>query len=227
MKRQLRRQQLRDKAREVFAERGYHATKIDHIVAHAEVARGTFYLHFEDKRAIFEELVDRFLARINGALVPIRVDNPEAPPLVQLHDNVRRVLAVGLDDPLMTKILLQDAMGLDGDFDKKVRAFFRELEELLVRSLKEGQRLGLVRPGGRAVMGAMALGAVKELLLQAGDGRLPRSADTLSAETMRFLASGVLASGVLMDAALGAQRHADSVLSDRPSALQPRPDGRY
>ena len=48
-----RRQQILTVARDVFARRGYHAAKIDDIVAAAGIARGTFYLYFEDKRAIF------------------------------------------------------------------------------------------------------------------------------------------------------------------------------
>jgi len=43
-----RRQQILSVAREAFAKRGYHQTTIDDIVALAGVARGTFYLYFED-----------------------------------------------------------------------------------------------------------------------------------------------------------------------------------
>src|SRR5215472_15244370 len=57
-----RRAQILAHARDVFAKRGYHAAKIDDIVSAAGVARGTFYLYFEDKRAIFEEIVDRTIA---------------------------------------------------------------------------------------------------------------------------------------------------------------------
>src|SRR5687768_8383313 len=119
MKREQRREQLLRHARDVFAEKGYHAAKIDDIVAHARVARGTFYLHFEDKRRVFEELVDDFLALIGSAIVRIRVDEPSNPPLAQLRDNVQRVLEVGVGDPGMTKILLKNAAGLDSDFDRK------------------------------------------------------------------------------------------------------------
>src|SRR5512147_661980 len=147
MKRAQRRKQLLSHARDVFAEKGYHAAKIDDIVAHANVARGTFYLHFDDKRGIFEELVDDILNRIGNAIVRIRVDEASPPPLLQLRDNVQRVLEVGLGDPGMTKILLKNAAGLDPDFDRKVRAFYRAIEELLALSLLNGQRLGLVRAG--------------------------------------------------------------------------------
>jgi AcrR family transcriptional regulator len=197
MKKEQRREQLLQHARDVFAEKGYHAAKIDDIVAQASVARGTFYLHFDDKRRIFEELVDDFLSRISLAIVRIRVDDPTSAPLAQLRENVFRVLEVGLGDPGMTKILLKNAAGLDADFDRKVRAFYRAIEELLALSLLNGQRMGLVRAGDRRVLGALALGSIKEILLQSVEGRITSSANAMADEVMRFLAGGILTPGLM------------------------------
>jgi AcrR family transcriptional regulator len=202
MKRAQRRTQLLAHARDVFAEKGYHAAKIDDIVAHANVARGTFYLHFDDKRGIFEELVDDILGRVGSAIVRIRMEPGAEPPLLQLRDNVQRVIEVGLGDPSMTKILLKNAAGLDPDFDRKVRGFYRAVEELTALSLLNGQRLGLVRTGNRRVMGSMALGAIKELLLGSVEGRITATARQMTEEVMRFLAGGILTQGLLVDAAL-------------------------
>jgi AcrR family transcriptional regulator len=202
MKREQRREQLLRHARDVFAQKGYHAAKIDDIVAQASVARGTFYLHFDDKRRIFEELVDDFLSRISLAIVRIRVDDATSPPLLQLRDNVHRVLEVGLGDPGMTKILLKNAAGLDPDFDRKVRAFYRAIEELLALSLLNGQRMNLVRAGDRRVLGALALGSIKEILLQSVEGRIAASARELTDEVMRFLAGGILTPGLLGEGVL-------------------------
>lgn len=202
MKREQRRKQLLGHARDVFAEKGYHAAKIDDIVAHASVARGTFYLHFVDKRTIFEELVDDFLERIGGAIERINLDDGATAAILQLRSNVYRVLAVGLHDPKMTRILLKNAAGLDPDFDRKVRGFYRTLEELLALSLLNGQRLGLVRAGDRRVLGAMALGAIKELLLQSVESRITADAQGLTDEVMRFLAGGILTPGLVVDAAV-------------------------
>lgn len=192
MKREQRREQLLGFARDVFAAKGYHAAKIDDIVAHAKVARATFYLHFSDKRCVFEELVDDFLARISAAIERIKLGEKEPPPLLQLRDNVQRVLDVGLGDPGMTKILLKNAAGLDPDFDRKVRAFYRTIEELLALSLLNGQRLGLVRTGDRRVLGAMALGAIKELLLHSVENRIQATPCEFTDQVMGFLAHGIL-----------------------------------
>lgn len=213
MKREQRREQLLRHARDVFAEKGYHAAKIDDIVAQASVARGTFYLYFDDKRRIFEELVDDFLERISQAIVRIRTDDPANPPLAQLRDNVHRVLEVGLGDPGMTKILLKNAAGLDPDFDRKVRAFYRAIEELLALSLLNGQRMKLVRTGDRRLLGALALGSIKEILLQSVERRVTASARVLTDEVMCFLAGGLLTPGLFVETS--------TPRSEPPSESQP------
>jgi AcrR family transcriptional regulator len=44
-------------AREVFAELGYGAASVRHIVRRTDLAAGTFYNYFPDKEAVFRELV--------------------------------------------------------------------------------------------------------------------------------------------------------------------------
>ncbi|MCM3763886.1 TetR/AcrR family transcriptional regulator [Neobacillus niacini] len=47
-------------AAEEFSKNGYHETKISTIVRRANVTQPTFYLYFQSKEAIFQELVDIF-----------------------------------------------------------------------------------------------------------------------------------------------------------------------
>ena len=50
---------LLDAGLRVFCERGYDATTTGEIARIADVAAGTFYLHFADKRALYERLAGR------------------------------------------------------------------------------------------------------------------------------------------------------------------------
>src|SRR5512133_3740531 len=104
-----RRQQILLAAREVFAKRGYHQATIDDIVAHAGVARGTYYLYFEDKRAVFSDLIDRFSARLTMAIITINTDDPTRSVGEQVRQNIRAVIGTCLADRSMTKILFSDA----------------------------------------------------------------------------------------------------------------------
>ena len=53
---------------------------LDDIVAHAAVARGTFYLHFQDKRGVFDELQDAAgqTGFMHGSPPAARADRPAA-----------------------------------------------------------------------------------------------------------------------------------------------------
>ena len=161
-----RRQQILSVARDVFAQRGYHAAKIDDIVAAAGIARGTFYLYFEDKRAIFEEIVDRTIARLGMSIVRVDVHDAAHSVADQVRDNIRRIVRILLEDRATTKILLSDALGVDPAFDRKLLSFYDEMSKLLELSLLDGQDLGVVRSGDVRLMSWLAMGALKEVMFQ-------------------------------------------------------------
>ncbi len=90
--RDKRRRELLDVALRVFSERGYHETRIADLIEAAGVARGTFYLYFESKNAIFHELLDELLARVRASVVGVEL-GADAPPLRdQLILTLERVL---------------------------------------------------------------------------------------------------------------------------------------
>jgi AcrR family transcriptional regulator len=188
-----RRAQLLARARDVFAKRGYHATKIEDIVAAAKVARGTFYLYFEDKRAVFAELVDRFLARLHLSIMRIEAHDPRRDVPDQIRENILRVLSLFLQDRAMTKILLTDAPGLDAEFDRKLQSVYEEVLSLLADSFTEGQTLGIVSEGDTRVFAYLTVGAIKELLYQSVMRDVGEDhAERLSAEVFSFLCRGCL-----------------------------------
>lgn len=47
-----------------FADHGFYSTKISTIVQKAKVSQPTFYLYFDSKDAIFQELVEEFRSRL-------------------------------------------------------------------------------------------------------------------------------------------------------------------
>jgi AcrR family transcriptional regulator len=52
-----RRQAILDAALDVFSERGFAQARLDEVAARAGIAKGTIYLHFADKEALFRALV--------------------------------------------------------------------------------------------------------------------------------------------------------------------------
>ncbi len=48
----------------LFAKDGYHNTSINHIIAKAKVAAGTFYIYFDNKLALYLYLLDEYRIKI-------------------------------------------------------------------------------------------------------------------------------------------------------------------
>ena len=59
MEKQARRAQVLRHAKRIFARKGYHRTNVADIISRARIARGTFYLYFENKKDLFEELLEQ------------------------------------------------------------------------------------------------------------------------------------------------------------------------
>ena len=67
-----------------FVARGFTATRLDDVARRAGVAKGTIYLHFKDKEALFEELV-------RTAIVPV-VERITTPPALTGSRSIRDAL---------------------------------------------------------------------------------------------------------------------------------------
>jgi AcrR family transcriptional regulator len=162
--REARRSAVLAAARRIFADKGYHATSIDDIIAAADIARGTFYLYFESKRAIFDELLDQLFTTLASTVKRIEVGPTALPPVEQMDATVDRVLDTLLENREMARILLREAVGIDGEFDQKLAQFYGRIEALLVSAVQTGQEMGLVRPCEATVVARCVLGSVKEVV---------------------------------------------------------------
>lgn len=192
-RRAARRQQILDAALEVFAEKGYPYATVDDIAERVSVARGTFYLYFGDKRAVFEALLDGFLEKVGACIEGIDLEHPTEDTRAQLRGNVERVIDLALSQPGLVRLALLEGRGLDPEVDAKLRDFHDRLRLFLVESLAEGQAAGVVREGDRALIASVSLGGFRELLIDAVTGALDRRRDQLVEATMSFLDGWVLA----------------------------------
>src|SRR5438477_11619386 len=60
-----------------FSARGFAAARLDDVAARAGVAKGTIYLHFSDKDALFQELLRTVMGPLVAALeATVAVDLP-------------------------------------------------------------------------------------------------------------------------------------------------------
>jgi AcrR family transcriptional regulator len=198
MLRAERRAQVLRSAIEVFAQKGYHATSVGDIIQRAAIARGTFYLYFENKRQIFEAILDMALQGLVSRLQRIELTPGSPPPLQQLRENVSRIIAFLLAERDLTQILLRHAEGLDAEFDRRLSAFYETIVQLIEGALRTGQTMQLVRPCHLPIVASCILGSIKEVVarLTSGACQVP-DLDLLVDEIVTFGQRGILCAAAL------------------------------
>ena len=102
---EVRREELLDAAERLFLARGIAATSVDAIVAGADVAKGTFYLHFESKEQLLAALQQRF---IDNSCADLRAAIDTC-PAGRLAGPSRAWVAAGVDGYL-DRIALHDVV---------------------------------------------------------------------------------------------------------------------
>jgi AcrR family transcriptional regulator len=191
--REARRAAVLGVARRIFADKGYHATSIDDIIEAADIARGTFYLYFESKRAIFDELLDELFTTLASTVRRIEVGPAAPPPVEQMYATVDRVLDTLLENREMAHILLREAVGIDDEFDVKLEQFYGRIEALIASAVRSGQQMKLVRACDATMVARCALGSAKELVHWGFVKQDPRSLDLrhLGRELIEFTLKGL------------------------------------
>lgn len=145
-KRSRTRAQLMDAAVEVFARDGFEAASVNEIARAAEVANGTFYVHFKDKDAIAAEvayrIADDFARRMDEAMG--HIDDA----VERFSCATRRFIEMAVRQPSWAWVLIRSAWyaphfqrqmetNLRADLERGVRqgVFEREIDAFMIDTL--------------------------------------------------------------------------------------------
>jgi AcrR family transcriptional regulator len=110
----------------VFAERGFAAARMDDIASRARVSKGTIYLYFESKEAVFRALIQETLAkRVSDLAVFVRDHRgPVAPLLRELLLRLGHMVSTS-DLVVLPKMVIAEA----GNFPDLARIYREEVVE--------------------------------------------------------------------------------------------------
>ncbi len=150
-------------AESLFAEKGYYSTSISDIIQEAGVARGTFYQYFDNKKTIFDALIDDLFEIMDRSIKRIDPLLSEPSPLEQLKENMYRVFSILNKKKNLTKILITYATGIDADFDHKIHTFYHEIVNTIESALSLGIEMEILRLCNTNVVACCILGCVKEV----------------------------------------------------------------
>ena len=120
----------------VFAQRGYHAARVDDIVRAARISHGTFYLYFANKEDLLRALaVDcaRDLTNLAATVGPIR---PDGSGFVELRAFLERFFTTYRRYGPVIRAWMEDQVG-DRDVDRLGVKAFTAIGDVLGRRIRE------------------------------------------------------------------------------------------
>ena len=156
-----RRSSLLAAALKVFSDKGYHAATVDDITRAAGVAKGTFYLYFQEKREIYYEVIRGFL----GMLKDVARLGETRDLLADLERAGHELMRVFLENRELVRLAYRESMGLDRELEAMVRAFYREAAEMQARNIRIGIDLGVFRPVEPLLVAYAHIGMIERVLL--------------------------------------------------------------
>jgi len=104
-KRALRAHRILDAAAQLLERWGYSRVTIDDIAKQADVGKGTVYLHWPNREALFMAVLQRELLQFMDELAPTLRNNPEE---LLLHRLVRHFWLAATRRPLIRAVFVQD-----------------------------------------------------------------------------------------------------------------------
>lgn len=165
---ELRREELHARASEVFASRGFAATRISDIARAAKISQGLLYRYFPSKDALFVEIVRSSFAKLNEAATLL-----EAAPLP-----ARRKIEMALegmiggmekDDLFANRVLLIAQASISEGVPDEIREVLKSESgkpyESIARIMKAGQREGTIAEGDPKALAVLFWTTIKGLAL--------------------------------------------------------------
>lgn len=137
----------------VFAERGYAATRMDDIAIRAGVTKGTIYLYFESKDAVFRKLVEDSIGTTLDTLIA------QARHFDGAASDLLRLMLTGIGRFLVTSdrvVLPKIILGESGNFPELAEHYRRAVIDKGLALLQTVVALGVSRGEFRAVAPAHA-----------------------------------------------------------------------
>jgi AcrR family transcriptional regulator len=194
-----RRADLVGAARTLFADKGYHETTVEDITRAAGVAKGTFYLYFDEKRQIFLAIIRDLLDVIKSIGQTIGHGSPTEHPLAffeRAEQAALKLLEIFLENRPLARLAYRESMGMDPALDDMLRSFYREVAEIEARNIRIAQQLGLLRDCSPMLTAYAHIGMIERVVLTLLDDPpdFPPPADVVR-EVMQLAFEGLRAPG--------------------------------
>jgi AcrR family transcriptional regulator len=142
-KRERRKQQIVDTAKNMFIDNGFQSTHIGQVCEKLDIARGTVYQYFRNKKEILYAILDVVLESIEDIFDQddfneFFTGNPSSESvLVFINKRLMSCISVLLGEPIVIKLIFKEIVGVDDDVNDRVRVAVAAIEKHVAHEVEE------------------------------------------------------------------------------------------
>jgi len=123
--------------------KGFQSTHIGQICKNLNIARGTVYQYFGNKREILYAILDSAEEQIGDILdfddlTDFLQSNPSQHSIVQfITYRITEISKHIINEPILIKLIFKKIHGIDDEIEKKIDTFLERLTSILSRDIEE------------------------------------------------------------------------------------------
>jgi AcrR family transcriptional regulator len=173
---QRRKQQIIDAAKKMFIEQGFQSTHIGQVCEELNIARGTVYQYFGNKREILYAILEGVEEELDDIfdlddLQEYLSAKPDAKKLNSfLNDRMVRCIRALVSEPIVIKLLFKEIPGIDEEVIEEVTSFIDHNLKTLVGDIEEIKKRGWYKQDiDSKLVATLVIGGVLLLVQQYND----------------------------------------------------------
>jgi TetR/AcrR family transcriptional regulator, fatty acid metabolism regulator protein len=157
------RTRILEAAVQVFAEKGYHETRMDDIVSQSNTSKGSIYFYFPSKQDIFFGLIETFTGLLESRLKDAIATEEHG--LQQVDSALSASLRLFSQYRTLAKIVLVQAVGLGAAFEERRRAINDRFAAIIQARLERAVQDGSIPPLQADLAARAWVGALNEIVI--------------------------------------------------------------
>ncbi len=170
---QKRKQQIIETAKDMFILHGFQSTHIGQVCEKLNIARGTVYQYFGNKREILYAVLEKVEEKIDDILDiddlrDFYKSNPNPKTISKyVSDRLGSIIQTLLEEPIVIKLIYKDIIGIDEEVVSRVNKFLEYILKLLARDIEEVKKRGFYKKNiNSEVTALMLIGGVQFIVYE-------------------------------------------------------------
>ncbi len=146
-----RKQQIIDTAKEMFIDKGFQSTHIGQVCEKLNIARGTVYQYFSNKKEILYALMDSVIEKIEDVLDKddlqefLSTNPPQEKIVIFIKNRISQSISMILSEPIVIKLIFKDIVGIDLEVVERVNRSVDSIKSVIAEEISELKKQGIFK----------------------------------------------------------------------------------